>query len=83
VIGSTPTPASAYPPGPNWSADPVPQENPLGYCVNDLNPSAADPSSTEVALPREATPDPGRSQVSSPLAERNGLGLSSRTYRRF
>ena len=38
VIGSTPTPASAYPAGPNWTCDPVGPEMPLGYSIEDHEP---------------------------------------------
>jgi len=72
IVGSTPIPK--YEGAPNWANCPVPTEPPLGFD----NP-AADPSSTEVALPREETPDPERSQASSPLA-RSGSGS---LFRRF
>jgi hypothetical protein len=39
VVGSTPTPASAYPAGPNWTCDPVGPEPSLGYSVEDHEPA--------------------------------------------
>jgi hypothetical protein len=38
VIGSAPSPATQYPAGPNWTCDPVPPEEPLGYSVEDHEP---------------------------------------------
>ena len=75
VIGTEPLPRYPQLPASSpWAGpDLVGDEPPLSD-----NP-AADPSSTEVALPREETPNPERSQASLPLAAREGLG----SFRRF
>ena len=67
--------------------DPVPDEPALGVDINEMEPcgqphelkaSALEPSC--LPSPAQATPSPS-SQVVPPLHE--GLGFSSRTYRRF
>jgi hypothetical protein len=92
VIGTTPTPASEYPAGPNWSADPVPSEPSLGVSVNEMQPCGEPHEvSSDLELPHAlATPNPGHEAhtsfsldvVATTSVKRPGLGLSSRTYRR-
>jgi hypothetical protein len=74
VIGSTPTPASAYPAGNAWCDADQGLEPPLGYAIDAQEP----PGPLSLSLDR-ALPSPS-SQV-PPLHE--GLGFSQRAYRRF
>lgn len=82
VIGSTPTPASAYPAA-FLQHDPVPDEPALGVDINALEPVGQPhelkASSLGPSLPAKALPSP--SSQAPPLAN-EGLGFSSRTYRR-
>ena len=89
VVGTAPNPASVYPQGPAWCADPGSQcvEPPLGYDNPALDPSAPPepPPGASEALATEPNPAPGRTSVElPPLAElRSGLGSSFRTFRRL
>jgi hypothetical protein len=75
VIGTEPFPRYPQLPASSpWAGpDLVGDEPPLSD-----NPAADDPSS-EVALPREATPIAGRSQAALPLSARPAMGF----FRRF
>jgi hypothetical protein len=87
VIGSTPTPASAYPAA-FLQHDPVPDEPALGVDVNALEPTGephelkARPAPLEPScLPSPAQALPSRSQA-PPLANERLGSFSFRTYRR-
>jgi hypothetical protein len=95
VIGTTPTPASAYPAGPNWCVDLVGSEEPLGYSIEDHEPvgtaqeiEASRPSDLRLSsccIPAQG--DPNLASDSAPLAppgvEQRGAGLgTSSIYRR-
>ena len=70
VVGSTPTPATAYPAA---SAHPVPDEPPLGYRIDampDLEPSALSSCSAEQTGPTSV-------DAPSPLAGQRGVGSFS------
>ena len=81
VIGSTPSPASAYPAA-FLQHDPVPDEPSLGVDINEMEP-VGQPHELKATLGRsvsaEATPSPSL-QVVPPLHE--GLGFSQRAFRR-
>jgi hypothetical protein len=73
VVGSKAGMASAYPAAAAHQRDPVPIEPPLGYSVNDLNPSDLEPSMAFV----EAQPGGPADAPSTPLdVERAGPSLS-------
>jgi hypothetical protein len=81
VIGETPSPASQYPAGPAWCADPGSQcvEPPLGFENPALNPSDLEPSPALATGDSTATPSP---PVSSRSMSSEVGSPSSRTYRR-
>ena len=64
VVGATPS--VQYPAGPGWTRDEVPQEPPLGFCVNDLEPTG-EPFEVERSLTKLAA-SPGAPSVSSSTA---------------
>jgi hypothetical protein len=89
VIGSAPSPASAYPAGPAWTCDPVGPEMPLGYSVEDHEP-VGEPAEIRASIaslgPTPAQAPPGRSHISSVQATKpnsasdvNRAGYSNRT----
>jgi hypothetical protein len=92
VIGSTPTPASAYPAA-FLQHDPVPDEPKLGVDINAMEP-VGEPHELRASIASlgpsthsaKATPNPASGEPSTPpntpLADA-GLGFSRKTFRRL
>ena len=83
VIGSTALPQ--YPAAAAHQRDPVPKEEPLGYRIDDLNPS--DPVELS-SFTQQETPNPASAVAPSASldVEQRGAGLgplSRRAFRRF
>jgi hypothetical protein len=76
VIGSTPTPATAYPAGPAWSADPGSQcvEPPLGFDNPALEPSVDLEQLSSCTA--QATGPTSAAAPSTPLGQRTDVGSS-------
>jgi hypothetical protein len=74
VVGAEP--AVQYPPGPDWTRNEVPQEPPLGFSVNDLEPTG-EPFEVERSLTQSAASEP----ASSPAVVETG-GAANPTPKR-
>jgi hypothetical protein len=85
VIGSTPTPAAAYPAASAHQHDPCGQEPPLGYRIDEMEPLET-PSASLAQGPTDPVPADAPSPVGTlGDVQRTGIGSLSHspTYRRL